>query len=142
MTRALLRSHLMRAYDVLYDGGCGLCSRTVIWLRRLDLRRRLRFVDFDCEWDRLSTMYPSLDRDACAEAMHVIDPRGRTTAGFDAFRTIARVVPPFWPILPFLYVPGIPPIGRRVYAYVARHRSTQCVLPAPGRTRHAPDIRL
>ena len=37
----------MRAYDVLYDGGCGLCSRTVVWLRRLDLRRRLRFVDFD-----------------------------------------------------------------------------------------------
>ena len=117
-------------FDVLYDGGCGICSRSVAWLRRLDWRRRLRFVDFNVEWDRLTSMYPGLDRDACVNAMHVVAPIGRITAGFDAFRTIAWIIPAFWLAAPFLYLPGVPPIGRRVYAYVARHRSTTCAVPA------------
>jgi predicted DCC family thiol-disulfide oxidoreductase YuxK len=119
----------MDAYEVLYDGGCSLCARTVVWLGRLDLRHRLRFVDFDRDWARLSQAHPSLSRDACAEAMHVIEPGGRCAAGFDGFRSIARALPPLWPLLPILYIPGVPPLGRRVYAYVARHRSTSCALP-------------
>lgn len=117
------------AYRVLYDGGCGFCSRTVAWLARLDWRGRLRFVDFNAEWDRLNSSYPMLDRDACVNAMHVISPRGRITAGFDAFRTIAWLVPLLWPIAPLMYVPGVPPVGRSVYRFIARHRSTTCVLP-------------
>ena len=115
--------------DVLYDGDCGLCSATVTWLRRLDRTGRLRFVDFNAEWDRLSARYPQLDPAACASAMHVIDGRGRITAGFDGFRTIARALVLLWPVVPVLYLPGVPPVGRRVYAYVAAHRPTTCTLP-------------
>jgi predicted DCC family thiol-disulfide oxidoreductase YuxK len=32
--------------EVLYDGQCGLCGRTVRILRGLDLLERLVFVDF------------------------------------------------------------------------------------------------
>ena len=117
---------------VVYDGRCGLCGRTMIWLRRMDVRRRLRFADFTTEWTELQRAAPSLDRDRCAEAMHLIDRRGRITTGFDAFRRLARAVPPLWPLLPLLHLPGIAPIGRRVYAYVAAHRSTTCTVPRPG----------
>ena len=114
--------------DVLYDGGCGFCSRTVVWLRRLDWGGRLHFVDVTTEWDALSRSQPSLDRGACVAAMHVIDTAGCATAGFDGFRTIAWVVPALWIIAPLLHVPGVAPIGRRVYAYVAAHRSTTCTV--------------
>jgi predicted DCC family thiol-disulfide oxidoreductase YuxK len=122
-------------YDVLYDGDCGLCSRTVGWLRRLDWRGCLRFVDFNAAWDELTDRYPGLNRDACVDAMHVVSPPGRITAGFDGFRTLAWVVPALWLVAPFLYVPGVPPIGRRVYQYVARHRPTTCVLPQQSGSR-------
>lgn len=115
--------------DVLYDGDCGLCSATVRWLRRVDLAGRLRFVDINAEWDRLVGRHPHLDAAACASAMHVIGPGGRITVGFDGFRTIARALVLLWPVVPILYLPGVPPVGRRVYAYVAAHRPTTCTLP-------------
>lgn len=117
--------------DVLYDGGCGVCTRSVIWLRRFDRSHRLRFRDITREWDTLSRKHPSLDAGACAAAMHVIEASGRITTGFDGFRTIARAVVRLWPLLPFLYVPGVPFVGRRVYAAVASHRTTTCALPRP-----------
>ncbi len=116
-------------YQVLYDGGCGLCLRTVTWLRRLDLLGRLQFVDVDADWERLAAAHRTLDRDACLAAMHVIAPDGGITAGFDGFRTIARVVPPLWMTVPFLYLPGVAPVGRRIYRYVAVHRRTTCRVP-------------
>ena len=119
--------------DVLYDGGCGLCERTAGWLRWADVRKRLTFSDINSEWDRLIQRYPSLDRDACLAAMHVMAPDGTITAGFDGFRTLARVVPALWPVWPLLFVPGVPPIGRRVYGYVAQNRSTECTIEVTSR---------
>ena len=117
-------------FQVLFDGGCGLCTRTVAWLRRLDRQHTLRFVDINTEWDALIAEHPGLDFDACAEAMHVIAPDGRITTGFDGFRTIAWVLTALAPLAPFLHLPGVPFIGRRVYRYVAAHRSTTCTLAA------------
>ncbi len=116
---------------VLFDGGCGLCTRTAAWLRRLDRQHTLRLVDINTEWDALAAAYPGLDREACADAMHVIAPDGRITTGFDGFRTIAWVLTPLAPLAPFLHVPGVPFVGRRVYRYVATHRSTTCTVAAP-----------
>src|SRR5829696_7171869 len=96
-------------YEVLFDGDCGLCLRTVAWLRRLDLFGRLRFSDIDADWERLAAAHRTLDRDACVAAMHVIAPDGSITAGFDGFRTLARVVAPLWVTVPFLYLPGVAP---------------------------------
>ncbi len=63
--------------------------------------------------------------------MHVVTDRGRVETGFDAYRAIAWSLPLAWPIAPLLWVPGVPWLGRRVYAAVAarRHRSG-CPVPA------------
>jgi len=116
-------------FQVLFDGGCGLCTRSVAWLRHLDRHQMLRFVDITTDWEAIATAHPGLERDACAVAMHVIDPDGRITTGFDGFRTIAWVLTTLAPLAPFLHVPGVPFIGRRVYRYVAAHRTTTCTVP-------------
>jgi predicted DCC family thiol-disulfide oxidoreductase YuxK len=119
-------------YRVLYDGSCGRCSRSVAWLRRLDRGRRLSYVDITREWERLAASTPALDREACLDAMHVIAPDSRVTAGFDAVRTLAWAVPWLWPFAPWLHLPGVAPIGRRLYRYVAQRRITSCRLePTP-----------
>jgi predicted DCC family thiol-disulfide oxidoreductase YuxK len=123
---------------VLYDCGCGFCSRVAAVLYRFDILRRLRYADVNADWAVLSSAYPSLNSQACLADMHVIvnpagDPgSGDVTilAGFDAYRSIARVLPVAWPLLPLLYVPGVAGIGRVAYRFVASHRSTaSCALP-------------
>jgi predicted DCC family thiol-disulfide oxidoreductase YuxK len=114
---------------VLYDGMCGLCGRTVAVLKRLDLLHKLDFIDAAGNWGRVTERYPDLDQAACLDDMHVIDQRGRATAGFDAYRSMAWILPLGWLALPVLYLPGVPRLGRRVYAFIAARRERACVLP-------------
>lgn len=41
-----------------------------------------------------------------------------TTTGFNAFRQIAKRVPAFWPMIPFLYLPGVAAISAMIFETV------------------------
>lgn len=131
-----------RSWTVLYDGGCGLCQRTVATLRELDLLRRVEFRDVLADWPEIQRRHPALRQDSCLDVMHAVSSDGTVTTGFYAYRALAWVIPLGWLVLPLLYLPGVPAIGNRVYAAVAarRHRSG-CPLPAvdPPRIWEAPD---
>ena len=130
-----------KSMTVFYDGACGLCRPTIAVLRRLDLRRRVEFLDVDQDWDAISARYPDLSRDACLTEMHGIDARGRLFAGFDTYRALARLLPLGWIVLPFLYVPPVPSVGRRVYRAVAdRRHTTSCALPVRSSIAPAGDV--
>ena len=108
---------------VLYDGGCGLCSGVVRRLRGLDILGRVEFLDATRQWDQIALRYPALSQDACLLDIHIVDGGGQARTGFDAYRSLAWVLPIAWIAVPFLYIPGIPATGQRVYRYVADHRS-------------------
>lgn len=112
--------------DVLYDGGCGRCARLVALLRRLDVRQRLNYRDLTRDWEAIARAHPGLREEACLREMHVVDAAGRITSGFDACRRLAWAVPAAWALLPLLYVPGVAPIGRRVYRRIAARRPRVC----------------
>jgi predicted DCC family thiol-disulfide oxidoreductase YuxK len=119
---------------VVFDGGCGLCTGTIAVLRRLDVLGRLRFADAGADWIRIASAYPFLNAQSCLTDMHVIVARKQgafsVETGFDAYRSMAWAVPLAWPLLPLLYVPGVPTVGRRIYRYVASHRSANsCSVP-------------
>jgi predicted DCC family thiol-disulfide oxidoreductase YuxK len=120
----------------IYDGSCGLCGKTVAVLRRLDLFHRLEFYDALADWPRVRADFPSLVQEDCLKTMHVVTDRGRVETGFDAYRAIAWSLPLTFPIAPLLYAPGVPWLGRKVYAAVAarRHRSG-CPAPAGSAVR-------
>ncbi|HET6959828.1 MAG TPA: DCC1-like thiol-disulfide oxidoreductase family protein [Vicinamibacterales bacterium] len=112
---------------VVFDGSCGLCTGTIAVLRRLDVLGRLRVTDARTDWIRLAAAYPFLNLEACLTDMQVVVTRkngaSSVETGFDAYRSMAWVVPLAWPLLPLLYMPGVPAVGRRVYRFVASHRS-------------------
>lgn len=117
-------------YSVLYDGSCGICKRTMAVFRGIDLARRVEILDVLADWPKISSRYPHLDQMECLTNMHVISPDGKVTVGYDGYRSVSRVMPLFWPLIPLLYIPPVPQIGRRVYAWVARSRfSAGCVVP-------------
>ena len=109
--------------EVLYDGQCPLCRRTVRIFRALDLFEQLRYTDFrqmNVEaYNRqynLNLTLTDMDRE-----MYVLD-RGRPYVGFYAYRLMGLRVPALWPIVPWLFIPGITHIGIAVYRYIARER--------------------
>ena len=127
------RMSAKRKHALMFDGACGLCQRTVAVLRRLDVGERIAFLDALNDWTRVHHEFPTLTQEQCLETMHVVTPRGRVHTGFDAYRALAWSVPVVWPAAPFLYLPGVPWVGRRVYARVAarRHR-LGCPVPSRG----------
>ena len=89
---------------VLWDGECGFCRRSVIWMARHDRRGLFEFLPF-----QEAQISPQL-RAACARAIHVLTTDGQTLrAGRAAlyilratkWRRLARLLE--WPIfLPFV----------------------------------------
>jgi predicted DCC family thiol-disulfide oxidoreductase YuxK len=107
---------------VLYDGECPFCLRSVGLLRRLDWLGRLHFQSAR-EADRLPPCRVPLDRAKLLDEMHVVPPgRDRVYAGFRAVRWLLWRLPATWPLAPFLYLPGVPWAGQRLYRWVARNR--------------------
>lgn len=109
--------------EVLYDGLCPLCRRTVRLLACFDLFARLEFLDFRRlnlaaynSNHNLNLTVSDLDQE-----MYVIS-RGVAYRGFYGYRTMSLALPAFWPLVPWLFLPGVPTVGEWVYGYVARNR--------------------
>ena len=119
-----------KTIDVLYDGKCGLCGRTIALLQRLDLLGRLRFRDIVSDWQAIHQNYPAIDREAAFVDMHVVDSSGRVISGFEGYRRMAWACPLGWVFLPLLYFPGVSIVGRRVYRRIADRRMLggQCAI--------------
>ena len=119
--------------QVLYDGQCGLCGRTVRLLRGFDLLDRLEFIDFRAiRPDATSrTTAQEIDLSRLEEEMAVVDRRGRAYWGFAAYRAIAWQVPAFWLALPVLYVPGVRRLADARYRHIAERRARICEIAAP-----------
>lgn len=125
--------------QVLFDGHCPLCNRTVRALGLFDIFARLEFLDFRrldlAEYNRrhgLALTIEDLDRE-----MYVIS-RGQPYIGYYGYRVLALALPVFWLVSPLLYIPGVAWVGERVYGYIARNRlallhcDTHCPVPSPG----------
>jgi len=109
--------------QVLYDGLCPFCRRTVQILVRFDLLARLEFLDFRqldlSTYQRDHTV--NLTPEGLEKQMHVV-LRGRVYCGFYSFRAIAVALPVFWLLVPLLFLPGISSLGTWVYGHIARKR--------------------
>jgi predicted DCC family thiol-disulfide oxidoreductase YuxK len=130
-------------FAVLFDGQCPLCIRSVTTVDFLDWRGKFVFRDVN-DWEQISRDYPGLDQQKSLEEMQVMIPRDgghEALAGFYAFRKIAQHLPLGMLIWPFMYIPGVPFLGARVYHFVASRRKRitsgarcsfhTCEIPAP-----------
>jgi len=111
-------------FAVLFDGQCPLCVRSVTTVDFLDWRGKFVFRDAN-DWEQISRDYPGLDQQKSLEEMQVMIPRDgghEALAGFYAFRKIAQHLPLGMLIWPFMYIPGVPFIGTRVYHFIASRR--------------------
>ena len=114
-------SHTRRG-QILYDGQCPLCLKSVGILKRLDWFGQLTYVNAR-DREHLPPSDAPLDPERLIQEMHVLTPDGHCLYhGFGALRWIAWRLPLLWPVAPFLYIPGVPQLGQRLYLWIARNR--------------------
>lgn len=103
-----------RAALVLYDAGCGVCSRLADVLARRGVRvAPIRSATGETELRDL----PPTSRDA---GVHVVDEHGRRRSGAEALPQILRTLPRLAWSAPLVEL--LPAPSRLGYAAVARHR--------------------
>lgn len=107
--------------DVIYDGQCGFCVRSLRIARALDVRHCLRFYDAN-ERNKTIERFPELLDADFENAMFAVSPDRETYRGFFAFRRIIWESPLTWVLIPLFYFPGASLIGPRAYAWIARNR--------------------
>ena len=107
--------------QVLYDGACPKCRASMAFLTAGDPDRVLDPVDLTAV--DVSSIHPSLTKEACMAAMHLVRRDGKIEKGYEAVMTALGWTPLFWPMSLARYVPGVSFLGRRVYDRVASTRS-------------------
>jgi predicted DCC family thiol-disulfide oxidoreductase YuxK len=120
-----LRGRRRAPWTVLYDGGCGVCIRSMVLVDYADISRRLTYVDLEGEWAVAATRLPGLSQNEALRAMRLVSPDGQVHSGFFALRALSRLLPPLWPLLPALHLPGSATFGTRLYDAFARRRLRQ-----------------
>ena len=111
---------------LVYDGECDFCKSALLIVRFLDVFRQVTFIDTHDSAAREAVGVRGKDAE---EAAIAVNPAGRQFAGYDAFRALAWQLPATTLFAPLLYVPPIPQLGRRTYAWVKDNRSRLPVAP-------------
>jgi predicted DCC family thiol-disulfide oxidoreductase YuxK len=82
-------------------------------------------VDFKDARDaaNIPSMDPPLVPSRLLEEMHLVtSDLKKSLHGFKAFRYISWHIPLLLLMAPFMYIPGIPWLGQKIYLWVARNR--------------------
>ena len=111
---------------LVYDGECDFCRSSLLVVRFLDVFRQVTFVD---SHDHTALASTGVRFEDAEEAAYAVRPDGRQFAGFDAFRQVAWLLPATALLAPLLYVPPVPQLGRRAYAWIKDNRGRLPVAP-------------
>ena len=105
---------------LLFDGTCGICTRTAHWVRAPDPGRRILVLPN--QTPGLTERY-GLNRDEVDRSAWLIEAGGGRWEGAAALNRIARVIGGRWAWLAAPY--ALPParwVEERVYRWIADHR--------------------
>ena len=104
--------------EMIYDGRCGFCVRSMVWFLAFDGLQQISIRNFRIDPS------PVVSDEKMEKALYLVLPDGRALPGFEAYRYVVLRVPGLWWMVPFFYIPVLSrAIGTPVYNYIASHRS-------------------
>jgi predicted DCC family thiol-disulfide oxidoreductase YuxK len=108
----------MGEMEMIYDGRCGFCVRSMAWFLAFDGLGQIKVRNF-------RTDPSTIVSDAQMEkALYLVLPDGRGLPGFEAYRYVVPRVPGLWWLVPLFYVPVLSRlVGHPLYNWIASHRS-------------------
>jgi len=125
---------------VLYDADCGFCTR---WAWRIALfvgPRGFHLAPLQAPWVRLRLALPEAE---LLHEMRVLTAHDALYGGADALLYLARQI--WWarPFAALAWLPGVMPLARALYRWVARNRhrlAEACMIPRAAGQRHASTV--
>jgi predicted DCC family thiol-disulfide oxidoreductase YuxK len=108
----------MGGMEMIYDGTCGFCKRSMAWFLAFDGLRQIQIRDFR------TNPSPVVGDEKMHGALYTVLPDGRALPGFEAYRYVVPRVPGLWWVMPFFYVPVLSRFfGHPIYNWIAANRS-------------------
>jgi len=105
---------------VIYDGACPTCSKTVAWMEEHE--QAGSFEMLPCQAESLGKRFPSVERGACMQAMHVVLPDGSVLAGEQALPEIFKRLKHLHYASALFKLPGVKTLSRALYRWFAERR--------------------
>jgi predicted DCC family thiol-disulfide oxidoreductase YuxK len=112
--------------EMIYDGHCAFCKRSMAGFLAFDGLRQIAVRDFR------AAPSPIVPDAALEKALYLVTPDGRALPGFEAYRHAVLRVPGLWWMVPAFCIPWLSrAVGTRVYGWIASHRHviSDCGLP-------------
>ncbi len=104
--------------EMIYDGRCGFCVRSMVWFLAFDGLQQIKTRDFR------TNPSPVVSDAQLEKALYLVLPDGRALPGFEAYRYVVLRVPGLWWQIPLFYVPVFSRlIGHPIYNWIAGNRS-------------------
>ncbi len=121
-------------WTLVFDGECGICRRSVTWVREQDREGRVEIVPY--QDPAIPERFPDIPEERFARAIQLISPDGARWEGARAAEELLRLLPGWRALAPFFRIPLARPLADRVYRWVARNRGrlgcgAHCALPDP-----------
>jgi predicted DCC family thiol-disulfide oxidoreductase YuxK len=108
----------MGEMEMIYDGTCGFCKRSMAWFLAFDGLRQIQIRDFRANPSAI------VSDEQMIKALYLVLPDGRALPGFEAYRYVVLRVPGLWWQVPFFYVPLFSRLfGHPIYNWIAANRS-------------------
>jgi predicted DCC family thiol-disulfide oxidoreductase YuxK len=108
-----------------------MCRASALWL----MRRALSSGELEilpCRSGVRRERFPQVAEKACMTAMQLVLPDGRVLSGADAVPELLRRIRGWGWVAGAFALPGVRPVGRRIYAWVAKNRMRiSCALGNP-----------
>src|SRR5688500_10273026 len=106
--------------SLFYDGHCSVCRKVKTIIRIADIQKNVRLIDL---WSIGSSLeFKNLSMLKLTEEIHLIDRSGKIYPGYFAFKQIAKIVVPFFPLYLLSFLPGIDSLGVKVYKFISKNR--------------------
>jgi len=108
----------MGKMEMIYDGKCGFCVRSMAWLLAFDGLGQITIRNFRADPS------PVVSDAKLEKALYLVPLKGRALPGFEAYRYVVPRVPGLWWLIPFFYVPVLSRLfGHPIYNWIAANRS-------------------
>jgi predicted DCC family thiol-disulfide oxidoreductase YuxK len=111
---------LGRAYTVVFDGDCKVCTRLVKVLRKWDRHRLLEIVS--SQQPGVMARFPWIPARAYADALQLVASDGTTWQGAAAVEKLLDVLPRGRLISWIFRIPYVRTLADRLYRWFARNR--------------------
>jgi predicted DCC family thiol-disulfide oxidoreductase YuxK len=104
----------------LFDGQCGICTRSARWIGQRDAEGRIERLDL--RDPNAAARFPALSTDEVRANMHAIAESGQVHVGLDAVIAVFDQLPRWWTVAAVLRIPGIHRVSAAGYRWFARNR--------------------